>query len=274
MNMKRIAILIVLVVSALNAGAQTMGRTIPFKNGEKLRFTLSYKIGMVNTDVADVHFNTTEVRQGGKDAFNIHAYSVTYPLYKAFFDINDHYTSRLDASTLRPIQLVTELQEGKYRFSSRFIYDWEDRQVKTYARNHAKNPDFIERTLDMPGNSFDAVAFFYNLRSQDLGSYKEGDSFVINLVLEDTIRQISYRYAGKEVIDIKGYGKFRTLKFICNMATSEGVTFEDGTELFMWISDDMNKIPIYLMTPIKIGTVRARLTGFEGLKYPLTSRVR
>lgn len=273
--MKRIAIsLLLLTAITFSAGAQTQSRTIPFKDGEKLRYTISYKIGLVNTDVADVHFNTTEVAQDEKEMFNIHAYSVTYPLYKTFFDINDHYNSRLEKSTLRPVQLTTELQEGKYRFSSRFVYDWDDRVVRTYARNHAKNPDFIERTLTMPGSSFDAVSFFFNLRSQDLDSYKEGESFVINLVLEDTIRRISYRYAGKETIDIKGYGKFRTLKFICNMATSESVTFEDGTELFMWISDDMNKIPIYIMTPIKIGTVRARLTGFEGLKFPLSSRVR
>lgn len=269
---KIISILLFSIVAAAAAAQTSTGRNIPFKDGEGLRYTVSYKIGMVNTDVADVNFNTTATQHEKVDAYNVHAYSVTYPLYKSFFDINDHYNSILEASTLRPIMLTTELQEGRYRFSSRFLYDWDNMVVHTQFRNH-KNPDYTKMTLEMTAKSFDALAFFYNFRSQDLASYKEGDSFIIHLVLEKSIRQISYRFEGREVIDLKGLGKFKTLKFTCQLATDEGVTFEDGSQLLIWISDDMNKIPIYMETPIRIGTIRVRLASFEGLKYPFYSMV-
>ncbi|MFQ8804976.1 MAG: hypothetical protein ACLR8Y_07645 [Alistipes indistinctus] len=42
------------------------------------------------------------------------------------------------------------------------------------------------------------------------------------MVLEDTIRRINYHLAGREVRNIKGVGKFRTLKFVCELATSSG----------------------------------------------------
>ena len=52
----------------------------------------------------------------------------------------------------------------------------------------------------------------------------------MNLVLEDTIRPIRYRFLGREVKNIRGTGKFRTLKFRCELATSTGESFEDGSE--------------------------------------------
>ena len=92
------------------------------------------------------------------------------------------------------------------------------------------------------------------------------------MVLEDTIRRINYRLAGREVRNIKGVGKFRTLKFVCELATSSGESFKDGSEFYLWISDDLNKIPLYLESPIRIGSVRVRLLDASNLKYPLTSK--
>ena len=91
---------------------------------------------------------------------------------------------------------------------------------------------------------------------------------------EDTIRRINYRLAGREVRNIKGVGKFRTLKFVCELATSSGESLKDGSEFYLWISDDLNKIPLYLESPIRIGSVRVRLLDASNLKYPLTSKIK
>ena len=87
-------------------------------------------------------------------------------------------------------------------------------------------------------------------------------------------RSINYRLAGREVRNIKGVGKFRTLKFVCELATSSGESFKDGSEFYLWISDDLNKIPLYLESPIRIGSVRVRLLDASNLKYPLTSKIK
>lgn len=86
--------------------------------------------------------------------------------------------------------------------------------------------------------------------------------------------RINYRLAGREVRNIKGVGKFRTLKFVCELATSSGESFKDGSEFYLWISDDLNKIPLYLESPIRIGSVRVRLLDASNLKYPLTSKIK
>ncbi|MFQ9504899.1 MAG: DUF3108 domain-containing protein [Alistipes indistinctus] len=65
-----------------------------------------------------------------------------------------------------------------------------------------------------------------------------------------------------------------TLKFVCELATSSGESFKDGSEFYLWISDDLNKIPLYLESPIRIGSVRVRLLDASNLKYPLTSKIK
>ena len=58
------------------------------------------------------------------------------------------------------------------------------------------------------------------------------------------------------------------------LGTSEGFSFTDGTVFTIWISDDENKIPLYLESPVRIGSINAYLSGYKGLKYPLKSRIK
>ena len=85
---------------------------------------------------------------------------------------------------------------------------------------------------------------------------------------------IYYFHEGREVKKIKNLGRFNTLKFRCKIATSDGYAFQDGTEFEVWISDDRNKIPLYIKSPIKVGSVQAYLSSYEGLRYPLDSFIK
>ena len=70
---------------------------------------------------------------------------------------------------------------------------------------------------------------------------------------------------------IRNMGRFRTLKFECQLGTTEGYSFTDGTIFTIWISDDDNKIPLYIESPVKIGSINAYISGYKGLKYPVSS---
>ena len=119
----------------------------------------------------------------------------------------------------------------------------------------------------------DPVSLYFNLRAIDPAEVKDGWSKELEMVLEDTVRYLNLRYEGREVKKIKRLGKFNTLKFRCNIATSSGFAFNDGTEFELWISDDRNKLPLYIKSPIRVGSVCAYLSSFEGLQYPLESKV-
>ena len=88
------------------------------------------------------------------------------------------------------------------------------------------------------------------------------------------MRHINYRYLGREVKKIRNKGKFRALKFECQLGTTEGFSFTDGTVFTLWISDDSNKIPLAIESPVRIGSIQAYIYDFKGLKYPVESLIK
>ena len=238
-------------------------KTAVFAHGEKLTYVVSYKAG-INTDVAEVNFITRETTFNGVKAFQIDANGRVYPFF--------HYCT-LDQATLRPLELRSEISEGKYRTSSKFTYNWKTKQVHTWFRNHKRETATV-KTMPLSNVSYDAVALFFNLRCEDANAFKIGEVHTLEMVLSDTIRKINFHLAAREIRNIKGLGKFRTLKFVCELATSSGESFKDGSEFTIWISDDRNKIPLYLESPIRVGSVNAYISGYKGLKYPLSSQIR
>ena len=117
----------------------------------------------------------------------------------------------------------------------------------------------------------DTASLFFNLRSAQAENFRVGEPATLQMVLQDTIRHLHYRYLGRENKKIRNMGRFRTLKFECQLGTTEGYSFTDGTIFTIWISDDDNKIPLYIESPVKIGSINAYISGYKGLKYPVSS---
>ena len=186
-------------------------------------YAISYKVGIVHSDVAEVTFQTTLERFGTQKAYRIEANGKTYPFFNWFFNLDDTYISRLDAESLRPLDLQIEIREGGYRVSSGYRYDWQQKKVSTFFFNH-KRADSSHHVMTLQEGSFDAVALFFNLRCENIDTFKEGENRTLHMVLSDTIRTIRYRYVGPETIKVKGLGRFRALRFTCQIATSSGVT--------------------------------------------------
>lgn len=262
---------ILLAIAALLCFPALQAQDVAFGDDEKLTFRVSYRAALFpDTEVATVWLN---INKNVKGNYDIYARGKTTKVGRWFFSLDDVYQTTLSGTTLRPLVSTWELREGNYRFSGRIDFDWKNMVANTMWRNHKhKNPNY--RNLSMPNSqTSDALGIFYNLRNKLSDQFVVDQSQSIFLVLEDTIRQINFRFLGKEDISLKGLGKFRTLKFSCDLATSDGERFEDGSVFFLWISDDKNKIPLKLNSPIKVGSVSVRLTNFSGLRYPVESKI-
>jgi hypothetical protein len=53
------------------------------------------------------------------------------------------------------------------------------------------------------------------------------------------------------------------------MTLIEGKVFKRGDVLKLWVSDDGNKLPLMVETPIKVGTVKAVFKQVSQNRYPL-----
>ncbi len=263
-----------LVTLALAAVSPARAFEPAFGNDEQLTFAITYRAALVpNIDVAAVTMNIKKDKYMSQPVYHIHANGKVARFFKGFFDINDTYQVWMDTMTLKPLKATSDIREGNYRFSSTYIYDWAAMKTTNFWRNHKRDPENKQKAMKLTKGAMDGVSLFYNLRATDISTLAAGKSQTMKLVLHDTIRVISYKYLGRENKEIKGVGTFKTLKFSLNLVTSTGESFEDGTELFLWVTDDRNKIPLLIETPIRVGSVKVRLTKFSGLRFPLESKI-
>lgn len=260
-------LLVVATIFYVSLGAQTKRA---FKGGEELRYVAEYKIGLFNVDIAVVDFTVKEEHRGNRPSYKVNALAQVLDQYKYFFDMRDDYYVWLDHTTLKPFYFENFIKEGSYTLESNYVYDWTKMKVNTYENR----PVWItpkRREFDLFHNSLDALSLFYNLRSVPVENLRAGVADTLNVVFANKIRRIQYRFVGREDKKIKGLGRFRTLKFRCQLADGSGVSFEDGSEFTLWLSDDNNRIPLYIETPIRVGSVRGRLVDYKGLVSPLKS---
>lgn len=241
--------------------------------GERLEYRVSYKAKMFpNTEVGTVEVTTRETTVNDTLRYEVTGTGRTLPTYRWFFNMLDVYTVHIDPTTLRPITFRSDLREGDYTFQSHYRYDWENNLISTRWRSRQK-PE-REKQMKLTPESLDAISLFFRLRSAKAEDFRVGETALLQMVLQDTIRQIHYRFIGREAKKIRNMGRFRTLRFECELGSSEEFSFTDGTIFTIWISDDENKIPLYIESPIRIGSIQAYISGYKGLKYPLTSKIK
>lgn len=244
-----------------------------YSPGEVLSYRVSYKARLFpNTEVATVDVRTTLDTLNGKPHYKVHGHGLTMPAYRWFFTVDDSYYIWADTTDNRTMRFASDIREGSYTFHSEYIYDWERGEVHT--RWQKKKLPEKSKTMQISERGMDPVSLYFNLRTEASDSFKEGESRRLEMVLEDTVRYLEFRYIGREVKRVPKIGKFRTLKFKCQIGTSESFSFTDGTEFTVWISDDLNKFPVYLESPIRIGSICGYISKTSGLKYPLESLIK
>ena len=62
-------------------------------------------------------------------------------------------------------------------------------------------------------------------------------------------------------------GTFNCLKF--NPTIIPGRIFRKDSKLYLWITDDNNRIPVKAHVEVVVGSLTMDLTGAKGIKYPL-----
>ena len=264
---KGVIFAILLVAGVTTASAQL------FQEGEVLYYRAAYRAKLVpNIEAGEITVSTRLDTLNGKEVYRVTGNGRTLPFFRWFFDMDDTYNIWVDKQTLRTQRFESDLKEDKYTFRSRYRYDWEAMKVHTWSQKRQNTPR--EKTMNLTPESMDAVSLYFNLRSVDLESFREGERRHLDMVLEDTIRHLRYRFIGHEELRVPKLGKFNTMKFACTIGSSEEFSFTDGTEFLIWITNDENKIPVMLASPVRVGEIRAYIRRYEGLKHPLTSKIK
>ncbi len=240
-----------------------------FRPGEKLTIIASYQWGVVNTDVGTVSLEVSESDTSEDPLYIAKGRIQTARFFNAFFRIEDYYESRFNQTNLRPTYFMRDIHEGKYTIQNYYNYN-QDYSIN--ARIIRKDGS-VQDTL-LPGRicTFDFITLFYFLRNLEFSNMNPGDVYPISFAIDEEIFELYLRYDGKGEIRVQGLGTFRCLKF--SAQTVAGVVFDGKEDLRFWISDDRNRVPLYIESPVVVGRVTGRLGSYENLRFPLTSKIK
>jgi hypothetical protein len=254
-TMKKILALL-LLLTALNAFPQNA-----FQTGEFFKFRIHY--GIVNAGYA-----TLEVKEAVRDNKKVHhvvGKGYTTGMTKFFFKVEDDYQSYFDKVTGKPYQFVRKINEGGYTKNQEGFFNQDKNTVTVKDYKHKTT-----KTFTVTENVQDIVSTFYYLRNHPkVDKMNVGESITVDMFFDDEVTKFKLKFIGREVIDTK-WGKVATMIF--RPYVQAGRVFKEQESLTVWISDDDNKVPVRIKASLAVGSLKADLDEFRGLKTPLKIR--
>ena len=225
-----------------------------FQSGEVLNYKLRY--GFITAAEATINVTNSDLKFDNKPTFRLSVDAHTSGTFDIFYKVRDRYDSYIDKDTFTPYFYQENIRESSYRRQDKARFNQEGKKVVS------NRGTFTTPTTQ----TFDLVSAYYFARSLDISRLKIGDKFRINYFLQDRISNLEIEFMGKEVVKTE-LGKIRCLKF--SPSIEAGRIFKKDSRLYLWVTDDGNRVPVKAQVEILVGAVTLELKSASGLKYPI-----
>lgn len=229
-----------------------------FGAGEWFKFKMSYS-GFLKAGNATL--TVKESKYNNKDVYHVVGKGWTTGMIKWFFKVKDRYESYFYKETLMPYKFIRNIDEGGHTKDIEIDFDQDNR--KAYVNDKKLNKKSV---FDTSPNIQDMVSTFYYLRNKlDTDKLKVGDEVRVDMFFDEENYGFKLKYLGEEKIDTE-FGTVEALKF--RPYVMAGRVFKEEESLTLWVSKDKNKLPLRIKADLAVGSLRADLEAFKGLKHP------
>ncbi|MFN5705895.1 MAG: DUF3108 domain-containing protein, partial [bacterium] len=168
------------------------------------------------------------------------------------------YDSYADQAQLLPYQFTESVREGNYKRDSYANFDQKSNKIVA-----------SKGTFNTPDYTFDIISLYYFARCIDIREMRIGETLKLKYFLDDGIYPANIEYLGKETVETET-GKYECIKF--SPALQPGRVFRKDSRMYIWITNDSNRIPVKVEVEILIGSIVLELQNYEGLKNPITAK--
>lgn len=261
-------IFFLLFIAEVNS--QCFDSNYAFQENERLEYEVYYNWGFIWLNAGYVDFKVKTGSYIGRPVYHFDAWGSSHKSYDWIFKVRDRYQSYLDRETLRPLWFLRENFEGGFEVNYRYIFDQYNHQVYSFTQNSDR--PFKKDTVEITPCTFDVLSAVYFCRNLDFSSIQHGDSIPLTGILDREVFDLYVRYLGKEKITTKEGKTYQCIKFSALLI--EGTIFKGGEDLYVWVTDDLNRVPVLVEAKILIGSVKAYLVRMEGLRNPVESFIR
>ncbi|MBT8186531.1 MAG: DUF3108 domain-containing protein [Croceitalea sp.] len=250
--MKRLIVLVLMVfvsnMSAQNAPA--------FKPGEWLKFRIHY--GFLNASYATLHLTSKKI--DSIPVYHVVGNGKTTGFASIFFKVDDTYESYFGQLDGKPYKFIRKIDEGGYTKDLKIDFDHEEGNALLTDIKNDK-----EYNIPIHDKVQDLLSAAYYLRSNyNQADFQKNQTLTMDMLFDDDgVYKFKLKYLGKEVIRTK-FGKVECHKF--RPYVQSGRVFKEQESLTLWVSNDLNKIPVRIKADLAVGSIKADLDGFNGLQ--------
>jgi len=254
----KISFVIILLFSVLLGYSQklvvpTLKSESAFKNGEKLNYQIRYGFITGGTTIISLAEDTYD----NKKVFHAIVTAHTTGMAEVVYGVKDVYESWFDKKTNLSYKQIRNIKEGNYIQYNEVTYN---------RKNNTVNSK-LSGLHSVPKNIIDLATTLYYIRKIDFSKVENDDLLFLNIYFADEIFPLYFRYSGKETIRTK-FGKISCIKI--SPVVEVGRMFKTPDDVIIWLSDDINSIPVLIEMDIRIvGKIHLKLMSYENVMNPL-----
>lgn len=245
--MRTLNLIILLILPLLTNAQHSQNNFVP---GEKLKYVIYY--GLIDGGYVDAELH--EVVLEGRRVYHSSMVAQTTGLADKLYKVRDVYEAWFDPNTLLPVKSIRDINEGKYHKYN----------IVRYFHDELKVVNIDSDTFEVTPDIRDMVSVFHYIRNYDFDNIRYDEVIKINTFFDNEIFPFDMRYRGRETIKTRK-GKFGVIKLV--PFVEPGRIFNDEDDMTIWLSDDRNRVPIRIQMDLKVGSIKADLIEYSGLKY-------
>jgi hypothetical protein len=227
-----------------------------YEEGEWLNYRVHY--GFITAGYALLEIDETNLNDN--EVYHVKGEGKTTGISKWFFNVEDYYQTYIDKENEVPLRFIRKIDEGGYTKDIQIDFDHQTGRALVHNKKHK-----TKEHLPFPDDAQDMVSSLYYLRNNlDIDQLKNGDEIDMNMFFDKENYKFKLKFLGREIIKTK-FGKVACLVF--RPYVQSGRVFKEKESLTVWISDDDNKIPLLVKADLAVGSLKATLIGFKGLRH-------
>jgi hypothetical protein len=266
--MRLLFFLALLPLISVRALGQQVCAQLPaaFSAGEELYYRVSYRWGIVRANAGAVSLTADTLTRNGQPLYHFVAIGRTTTRYDIVYRVRDRFESLARRVDLRPVQYLRDTDDGGFKVYNNNFFD--HRALRAVAWRRRDGVERVKDTIAIHACTYDAVSMFYNARSIDMDSLAKGERLGLSVYLDEKVYDLTVRYVGLEEV------KLKRSRYRCHRVVTEviaGSVFDKDAEMTVWFTADDNRVPVLIEAPLRVGRVRAELTGAKGLRHELSA---
>lgn len=248
----------------ISAQEYPLAKEGPFSPGEEIEMKAT--VGFIKAAEAQFKVNDIIYTVNNRPTYRIDIFARTVGIFDLISSVRDNWGSYYDTANMVPQQFYRYIKEGRFRKNEILYFDHDTDSV-TVAKLH-KETKRLEKKIEhkVMDNMQDMVSGYYYLRAIDFDQIPVGTIITINTFFDDKEQPFRVKFVGREVLKTK-LGRVKSLILV--PIIEKDSLFEEDNTLRVWLSDDLNKIPLKFQAKIYVGYLRVEVKKVKNLRHQL-----